>query len=118
MKVIASILLFYFGALMAQPFANMGMVVKSKPSGCHPGMCCKEKQQHKGEKPAREQSSACNRDFCNPFVPCGTSIVYRIQLHSFASPALEVSKNQKPAMNDHITSDYLSDCWRPPELLS
>ncbi|HVW14121.1 MAG TPA: hypothetical protein VHB54_09870 [Mucilaginibacter sp.] len=117
MKVIASILIFYFGALMAQPFANMGIGVKNQPDNCHPGMCCKEKQ-HKDQPPVKQQSTSCNRGLCNPFVPCGISIVYKVQPHSFENLAFEVSKNQKPAMNDHITSDYLSDCWRPPAPLS
>ncbi|MBS1524821.1 MAG: hypothetical protein JST19_04170 [Bacteroidetes bacterium] len=118
MRLIASILIMYFGALMAQPFVNMGFTVETQSDSCHAGMCCKEKRQHNAQKPAREQSDTCNRDFCNPFVPCGVSLICRVPAHSFTNLAFEVPKQLKPAINDHITSSYLSDCWRPPELLS
>jgi hypothetical protein len=64
-KIIASILMMYFCLLMVQPFVNMGLGIKNKADSCHPGMCCKEMAKHQGEKPAREQGTTCNRDFCN-----------------------------------------------------
>ncbi|MGZ3765705.1 MAG: hypothetical protein ACXVA2_13640, partial [Mucilaginibacter sp.] len=60
----------------------------------------------------------CNTDFCNPFVPCGISIIHRTVQPTFANPVFDLSKNKKPAINENITSAYLADCWRPPELLS
>jgi len=107
----------YFGLLMAQPFVNMGLNIPNKPNSCHPGMCCKEMTQ-KTNSPVKQQSSNCNRDFCNPFVPCGTSIPGSAPVHSFKEVVRELMTNTKPATNENIISNYLSDCWRPPELLS
>jgi len=118
MKITASILMMYFGLLMAQPFVNMGLNVKGKPDNCHPNsMCCKEMKQP-GKSPAKQQNGPCNRDFCNPFVPCGTSMPGTTPVHSFKDVVRELTSNTKPAINDDIISNYLSDCWRPPELLS
>ncbi|HWD89806.1 MAG TPA: hypothetical protein VG367_16860 [Mucilaginibacter sp.] len=116
MKIVAFILIFYFCALIAQPFINIGLGLGNSPNTCHPQeMCCKEKIKHQGQK---EQNTTCNRDFCNPFVPCGTSIVYRMPLPDMTSPVKDVPVQLKPATNENIISNYLSDCWRPPELLS
>jgi hypothetical protein len=119
MKIIASILMVYFGLLMLQPFVNMGLNIKNKPGSCHPSeMCCKKMAKQQGKSPAKQQSNTCNRDLCNPFVPCGISIAYRTPLHNFVNPVFEINQQLKPAINDHITSNYLADCWRPPEQLS
>ena len=115
MKIITSILCMYFGLLMAQPFVNMELGVPNKPNSCHPGKCCKE-MEHKGS--GKQQSNTCNRDFCNPFVPCGISIVYRLPVHDFADRIIDAPKKLKPATNENIISNYLSDCWHPPKLLS
>jgi hypothetical protein len=117
MKIIASILILYFGLLMMQPFYNMDIVMAKPAKACSGDMCCKKKDQHKKTIPCNN-ASTCNRDFCNPFVPCGISIVYRTQQPDFVNPVLELSKKKKPTINEHITSDYLADCWRPPKLLS
>jgi hypothetical protein len=117
MKIIASILILYFGLLMMQPFYNIDVVMAKPIKTCTGGMCSKMKSQHNQKSPC-SNSTTCNTDFCNPFVPCGISIAYRsLQIH-FVNPVLELSKNKKPTINDDITSDYLADCWRPPELLS
>ncbi|HVV54307.1 MAG TPA: hypothetical protein VHC47_03220 [Mucilaginibacter sp.] len=119
MKLVASILVLYFGMLMVQPFAHMGSSAQSKPGKCHArGMCCRERAKHQGKAPAPSQNTACNRDFCNPFVPCGVSLAYRIPLPNLSSPVYVLSKKLKPATDENIISNYLSDCWRPPELLS
>jgi hypothetical protein len=116
MKFAASILLIYFSALMAQPYVNIWSGLRNKPNTCHPApTCCKEMAKHKGN-PASNQANTCNRDFCNPFLPCGVSIAYRTSVLRFENKAFEVAKNLKPAINDAIISDYFSDCWRPPEL--
>ena len=115
MKILTSILCMYFGLLMAQPFVNMELGVPNKPNSCHPGKCCKDMEHKGGDK---QQSNTCNRDFCNPFVPCGTSLVYAIPAHNFASPVYDAPEDLKPATDENIISNYLSDCWRPPELLS
>jgi len=115
-KIVASILVLYFGVLMVQPFVNLELRLSNKLNSCHPQeMCCKEKMKHQGQK---EQNTTCNRDFCNPFVPCGVSVAYRTPLLSFCNPVTEAIKKLKPAINDDIISNYLSDCWRPPEQLS
>jgi hypothetical protein len=119
MKVTATILMMYFGLLMGQPFLNTALSMSNKKDSCHPQeMCCKAKAQHKGEKPPCDQNTTCNRDFCNPFVPCGISVVYRAPLVSFCNPVTETSQKLKPAINDDIISNYLSDCWHPPKQLS
>ncbi|MGZ3821882.1 MAG: hypothetical protein ACXVB6_14910 [Mucilaginibacter sp.] len=119
MKVTATILMMYFGLLMAQPFLNTALSINNKPNSCHSHeMCCNEKAQHKGEQPVGEKGTTCNRDFCNPFVPCGISLVYRAPLLIFSNTVIETSKKLKPAINEDIISNYLSDCWRPPEQLS
>jgi hypothetical protein len=119
MKVTATILMMYFGLLMVQPFLNTALSINNKPNSCHSQeMCCKEKAQHKGEKSAGEKGTTCNRDFCNPFVPCGISLAYRAPLLSFKTPITEASQKLNPAIDDNIISNYLSDCWRPPEQLS
>src|SRR5207244_577896 len=98
---------------------NMGLQVKNKPDNCHPNeMCCKEKAAQHGQMPAKGHSGNCNRDFCNPFVPCGTSIAATKPVHSFREVMRELTINLTPATNDEIISNYLSDCWRPPEQLS
>ncbi|HJP62852.1 MAG TPA: hypothetical protein VJ844_05390 [Mucilaginibacter sp.] len=119
MKITASILMMYFGLLMGQPFVNMGLKVKNKANNCHPNeMCCKEKAKQDGQAPGKTHSGNCNRDFCNPFVPCGTSIPPAKPVHTFRDVIFELNTSLRPATNDHIISNYLPDCWRPPEPLS
>jgi hypothetical protein len=117
-KIIASILIIYFGLLMMQPFYHMDLVMAKPVKFCNADLCGKKQQsQHKKSSPCSD-ASKCNTDFSNPFVPCGISIVYRLQRPDFANRVLELSKNKKPTINEDITSAYLADCWRPPELLS
>ncbi len=109
MKVIASILVLYFGLLIVQPFTNMCASAKA----CSTDKCCKSQSHHK--KAACDTQANCNTDFCNPFVPCGVSVASRSVQFEFGKPViLELSLIKKLAVNDHITSNYLSDCWRPP----
>ena len=77
-------------------------------------MCCKKAAHKTPAKPC--SGAACNTDFCNPFVPCGISITSRAIQFKFGNPMLELSIIKKPAINDHIISNYLSNCWRPPRL--
>jgi hypothetical protein len=116
-KTIASILILYFGLLMLQPFYNIDVVMAKPIKTCAGMMCSKMKSQHNQKSPC-SNAATCNTDFCNPFVPCGISIAYKALHINFVNPVLELSKNQKPTINDDITSNYLADCWRPPELLS
>ena len=115
MKIVASILVLYFGLLMMQPFTHMEAFGAKPATACSGDKCCKEKNQHKKPAPCRD-ASTCNTDFCNPFVPCGISIAQRAIQVKFENPVLELSKIMKPVVNDDIISNYLSDCWRPPKL--
>ena len=72
MKIVASILVLYFGLLMMQPFANMEHG-DSTCQSCLADKCCKERSQPKKTAPVPTRLT-CNTDFCNPFVPCGISI--------------------------------------------
>ena len=117
MKLIATILILYFGLLMLQPFYNIDVTMAKPIKTCTDGMCSKMKSQHNHKLPC-SNSATCNTDFCNPFVPCGISIAYRTLHINFVNPVVELSKNLKPTINDDISSDYLADCWRPPEPLS
>lgn len=114
MKIMASILVIYVGLLMLQPFTGM-CGAKKITKACTADMCCKEKSHNKGTTPCSSPSS-CNVDLCNPFIPCGVSIIHREAKLSFANPVLDLLQNKKPTTNEDITSDYLSDCWRPPKL--
>lgn len=111
MKLIATTLICYFSVLIIQPLYHMDM---AKPEKCGAGMCCK-KRAHQ-TKPKSCSDATCNTDFCNPFVPCGISVASREVHFEFGNPILELSVIQNPAVNDHIISNYLSDCWRPPRL--
>lgn len=111
----ASILVMYFSLLMLQPFAHMDRVGAKPAPTCAADKCCKNEQQHKA--PAKHKAN-CNADFCNPFVPCGISMVYRVQDPVFVNPEFVLSGIKKPTIKQDILSNYLSDCWRPPELLS
>ncbi|HTD41020.1 MAG TPA: hypothetical protein VK671_10400 [Mucilaginibacter sp.] len=115
MKIIASILIMYFGLLIMQPFAHMEAFGAKPAKACNGDKCCKEQGNHKKAIPCND-ASACNTDFCNPFVPCGISIAQRTIQIKFENPVLELPKIKKPAANDDIISNYLSDCWRPPKL--
>lgn len=117
MKIIASLLVLYFGLLMMQPFMQLEAFSERLGKVCGNDKCCKSKSQHKTSAPCKD-ASTCNTDFCNPFVPCGISIAERAKQVEFKSPVLELSAMIRPASNDDIFSNYLSDCWRPPELLS
>jgi hypothetical protein len=113
MKFIATILICYFCVLIVQPLYHMGGAT-AKSSKCGTEMCCKKMAHKTPVKPCG--SASCNTDFCNPFVPCGISIASRVVEFKFGNPIFELSSIKKPAVNDHIISNYLSDCWRPPRL--
>src|SRR5258708_30522008 len=117
MKITASILVIYFGLLIMHPFPHMDMACAKPAKACTTDKCCKEKSSHKKTTPC-DDASTCNNDFCNPFVPCGLSIVHRSEQPHFTNPVFDLAKNKKPTINDRISSAYLADCWRPPELLS
>ena len=113
MKAIATILICYFSVLIVQPLYHIDMA-KAKSGKCGTEMCCKKIAHKTHSKPCG--STSCNTDFCNPFVPCGISTASRVVQFKFGNPAFELSAIKKPAVNDHIISNYLSDCWRPPRL--
>jgi hypothetical protein len=99
--------------LIVQPLYHTGNMV-AESDKCSADMCCKKNTHQTPAKPC--SGAACNTDLCNPFVPCGISIASRAINFEFDNPILELSSNQTPAVNDHIISSYLSDCWRPPRL--
>ena len=113
MKFIAAILICYFSVLIVQPLYHMGSAV-GKSAKCGTEICCKKMAHKTPAKPCN--SASCNTDFCNPFVPCGISTVSRTLQYKFGNSILELSTIKKPAANDHIISNYSSDCWRPPRL--
>ncbi|HTK21651.1 MAG TPA: hypothetical protein VL442_19175 [Mucilaginibacter sp.] len=113
MKFIVTILIGYFCVLIAQPLYRMDMA-KGKPGKCGVDMCCKKAIHQTPTKPCG--GGACNTDLCNPFVPCSISTASRVIHFKFGNPIFELSLSKKPAVNDHIISNYLSDCWRPPRL--
>jgi hypothetical protein len=112
-KFITTILICYFCVLIAQPLYRMDMST-GKPGKCGLDMCCKKATHQTPTKPCG--GGECNTDLCNPFVPCGISIASQTLHFKFGNPTSELSANKKPAVNDHIISNYLSDCWRPPRL--
>ncbi|HEY9000310.1 MAG TPA: hypothetical protein VIM89_03075 [Mucilaginibacter sp.] len=111
MKVIATILICYFSVLIIQPLYHMS---RTKAGKCGAEMCCKKMTHQTSSRPCG--SATCNTDFCNPFVPCGISVASRAIEFEFGNQALELSVIKKPAVNEPIFSNYLSDCWRPPRL--
>lgn len=116
MKIVASILAMYFGLLIVQPFTSMGSDIIAKPAkACMADKCCKKAAPQKETTP-NKSPTACNTDLCNPFMPCGISIVHRMVQVDFANPVLDLLKNKKPTIDEDIVFDYLADCWRPPEL--
>jgi hypothetical protein len=112
-KLIAAILICYFCVLIVQPLYHMNMTV-TKAGKCGADMCCKKMAHQTPAKPCG--GAACNNDLCNPFVPCGISTASRVIQFMFANPVLELSAIKKPAVNDHIISNYFSGYWRPPRL--
>lgn len=117
MKFAASILIIYFSAMISQPYVNVWLGLRNKHNSCVPApksKCCKEMAKHKDKAPAKE-ANTCNRDLCNPFMPCGISVPYKISACVFENRVFDLARNLKTATNDAIISNYHSDCWRPPE---
>jgi len=117
MKFIASILILYFSVLIAMPVGNMGPMVNSKTDNNHTGsMHCKGMATQHSKAPVKQNAGTCGSDLCNPFIPCGLSMAYNLPIQHFENRVLELTKDLQPAINDVVVSDYLSDCWHPPQL--
>jgi hypothetical protein len=73
---------------------------------CQKGHCSK-----KGQK-----KDNCENKGCNPFMACSYGN-YFIAEKTFASAKPPIPPKGKIVfIKDNYTSEYISDCWHPPEL--
>ena len=73
-------------------------------------MKCDEKkdQQNKGGK--------CDRENCNPFMPCVYGNFYTIEKEYNLHSKFDPTREKMAAINDNRLASRIEDFWHPPEL--
>jgi len=110
MKLMASILLFYFSFLAVQPVLPLIKQAAAKEDKCTMSCCHKEKK--KSNKPV---GNCCNKDMCNPFAQYSCCLGFLIE-GKHASPVTTATENTSLVLNENLLiPNFCADCWHPPE---
>jgi hypothetical protein len=112
MKLMASILLFYFSFLAVQPVLPLIKQTSATEEKCTMSCCHKEKKNSKKQVPA---GNCCNRDMCNPFAQYSCCLGFLIE-DKHTAPAITASKNSEiVSLSNILIPNFCADCWHPPE---
>ncbi len=109
-KIIASILLFYFSFLAMQPVLPLIKQSSAKEEQCTMSCCHKEKKNTKKQMPS---GNCCNKDMCNPFAQYSCCLGFIIE-GNHASPVSAATENEGRVLNDNLLiPNFCADCWHP-----
>jgi hypothetical protein len=110
MKGIATLLLFYFSFLAAQPPVPLVQKHFSKEDKCTMS-CCQKHKKANNKTPVNN----CCRDLCNPFGQYSCCIGFVVEQETGSPIALEYKNRPIQITTSGIVQGNCSDCWRPPE---
>jgi hypothetical protein len=133
MKFFAGILISYLFVIMAMPFIPALSCEKTETSICENICSTSENDCFSNENDCSASESDCSTgendcsDPCNeePLSKgcCPYSICFNICLlgnitqNNFAFSDVLTDVKQMRLMNENVASNYLSDCWHPPEIV-
>jgi len=116
MKFLATILLFYFSSLLAQPMVTLihnGLTTEKQ--ACI--MACCQKYKHTEKKQTQKSPfGCCNNNMSNPFAQCCCCIGFIPQQQATAIKIFSGENMLLFKYSGALLLNYYSDCWRPPEL--
>ncbi len=119
MKILATILAFYFSALIAQPMVTMvGNGLSGNSETCTTKSCCKHCKQHPEKKEQKKSPfGCCSNDMSNPFAQCCCCTGF---IPEKQNSGVHVVMPNSPILvityQGALIPNYSSDCWRPPEM--
>jgi hypothetical protein len=113
MKVTASILLVFFSLLTIQPLLTIAQGSRAQKTESCVLPCCNHPKEKKSTKAPMKGS--CGEMSCNPFgeyACCTGFIVSNKTLFTFIP---EKVWEKKILFTQTYVSNFVGDCWRPPE---
>jgi hypothetical protein len=115
MKFLATIFLFYFSLLIAQPSITLLHSRGMKENKACTMTCCQKKQSQKQQAP-KSPFGCCNSDMSNPFAQycCCVGFIPQQQHNSVTLISNETMLVYPD--NNALIPSYSSACWRPPEV--
>jgi hypothetical protein len=132
MKILATILMFYFSSLIAQPMATLvhNGLTREKPACstdrevCTMNTCCKhcklpEKKQTREAGSGQAQKlpfGCCANDMSNPFAQCCCCTGFIPEKQNTKLILFPNSTVQVFTGTGVLVHNYSSDCWHPPEM--
>jgi hypothetical protein len=112
MKLMASVLLFYFSFLSVQPVLALMKPASSQAEQCTMSCCHKEKKSSKKQLPA---GNCCNKDMCNPFAQYSCCLGFLIEDKHYAPVVTASTNSEIVSANNILIPNFCADCWHPPE---
>lgn len=110
MKLVAAILLTYVSVLVTAPALCAMEEIATKA-----GLSCTGNE---SDDCSKESDQSNEKSPCMPCCTVQSCQCYFITINEFNLNIQEsVSISTIPYTNDKILSDYLSECWHPPELI-
>lgn len=118
MKVIASILILYLGALVIAPMPCAIASFVERSITCEyasdEGNPCDESSNCSKEKDCNSNND-CSTSLCCNLQCCNCYYLHKDKLSFFMFS--EISSKYAFPESDKITSAFLGECWQPPELI-
>lgn|SRR6185312_3812397 len=116
MRLLATIFLFYFSSLMAQPMVTLihNGLTGEKQTCAMP--CCQKHKQAEKKSSQKLPFGCCGNDMSNPFAQCCCCIGFIPQQHFTEIAALSNKTVLVYTNQNALIPNYSSGYWRPPEL--
>ncbi|HTA26685.1 MAG TPA: hypothetical protein VK809_02775 [Bacteroidia bacterium] len=115
MKFLATILLFYFSSLIAQPVVTLVHNTLSKEKEVCIMQCCQKHQTQK-KQAQKLPFGCCANDMSNPFAQCCCCTGFIPEKQNCYLVIVTNSTIQVETYTGVLIPNYSSDCWRPPEM--
>jgi len=116
MKILATILLFYFSSLIAQPMVTLVHNGFAKEKEVCTMSCCKHCKQPEKKQTKKSPFGCCNNDMSNPFAQCCCCIGFIPVQQNTRLGILPNENIQVFTQFRVLIHNYCSDCWHPPEM--
>jgi len=116
MKISATILLFYFSSLIAQPMVTLVHNGLTKEKQVCTMACCQKHKQTEKKQAQKLPFGCCNNDMSNPFAQCCCCIGFIPEQQNTTIKIFYGENTLLFADGGVLLPNYCSDCWRPPEL--
>lgn len=108
MRLIAIILVTYISVLNMSPIVCGTYIAIKQTVSCSSDKCAEKKTSKQKSDTGSSCLSCCSVQNCNCSFVDASQFNFLVQIN--------LNSQKAPFKKDKVLSDYLSDCWQPPEI--